>query len=75
MHGWMGKNYPQSNADQMTQYMREQIGKDIQEKKYGTLTDLMLGGMSDMMNGSGGMMGGYGGMMGGSGGMMNIKTN
>ena len=67
----------QSNADQMTQFMRDWITQDIRETKYGTMTDLrLLGGHGGMMgnwngaNGSGGMMGGwnsgngFGGMMG-----------
>lgn len=76
MHAWMGQNYPQSNADQMTQYMRDWIAKDIRETKFGTMTDFRLfnaygPGMMGGVNGFNGMMNGfgaYGGMM--NGGMM-----
>lgn len=78
MHDWMEENYPQSSAEQMDEYMRQQVAKDIRESKFGTMTDLrLLGG--PMMGGFGGMMGnwsgnnGFGGMMGnwnGFGGMM-----
>lgn len=78
MHGGIAQNNPQSNADQMTQYMRDWITKDIRETQYGTMTDLRLfgghGGMAGGMMGggmmNGGMMGsgngsnGFGGMMG-----------
>ncbi len=81
MHGWMapqGGNYPQSNAQQMTQYMRDQTAKDIRQTQYGTMTDSRMfggagGGMMGGGNGYGGMMNGwtgnngtnsYGGMMG-----------
>lgn len=81
MHAWMGQNFPQSNAGQMTQYMRDWIAKDVRETKFGTMTDFrLLGqggygpGMMGGVNGFNGMMngfGGYGGMMnGGYGGMM-----
>ncbi len=84
MHGWMAQNYPQLNAQQMTQYMRDWIAKDIRVAQYGTMTDFRLfsgpgGGMMGNWNGSnsyGEMMNGwnggngYGGMMGGNGGMM-----
>lgn len=70
MHAWMAQNYRLSNADQMTQYMRDWITKDIRENRYGTMTDLRLfGGYGGMMGG--GMMGNFngtnefGGMMGG----------
>ena len=49
MHGWMAQsqipeaqrrgNYPQSNAQQMTQYMRDQTARDIRQTQYGTMTD------------------------------------
>jgi len=73
MHAWMGQNYPQSGAEQMTEYMRDWIAKDIRESKFGTMTDyrLGLGGPSTGSGGTGyGMMGnwngakGFGGMMG-----------
>ncbi len=66
MHGWMAQNYPQSNANQMTQYMRDWIAKDIRVAQYGTMTDFrLLGGMGPtMMNGFNGANG-FGGMMGG----------
>lgn len=91
MHGWMSQslipeaqrrgNLPQANTEQMIQYMRDWIAKDIRETKYGTMTDLRLfgGNGAGMMGGGtgyGGMMSGvngYGGMMGGGtgyGGMM-----
>lgn len=83
MHAWMGQNYPQSNLDQMTQYMRDWIAKDIRETKFGTMTDFRLfngngPGMTGGVNRFNGMMngfGGYGGMMngGGYGGMMTGK--
>ncbi len=68
MHVWMAKNYQQSNAEQLTQYMRDWIAKDIRETKFGTMTDFRLfGGLgSGMMGGPNGMMNGvngYGGMM------------
>lgn len=81
MHGWMSQslipeaqrrgNLPQANTEQMIQYMRDWIAKDIRETKYGTMTDLRLFGG----NGAGMMGGGtgYGGMMNGVngyGGMM-----
>lgn len=70
MHTWMGQNYPQSNANQMTQYMRDWIAKDIRETKFGTMSDFRLGlggngtgyGMMGNFNGTnrpGGMMGGW----------------
>ncbi|MDE3091207.1 MAG: hypothetical protein KGJ80_17705 [Chloroflexota bacterium] len=77
MHTWMAQNYPQSGAEQMTQYMRDWIAKDIRVAQYGTMTDFrLLGGMGAGMsgfNGQGGlgMMGGFtgsnswSGMMGG----------
>lgn len=76
MHAWMGQTYPQSNAEQMTQYMRDWIAKDIRETKFGTMTDFRLfggygGGMMGGYYGNGGMIGGFngfGGMMNGSGG-------
>ncbi len=83
MHDWMAQNYPQSNAQQMTQYMRDQTTKDIRQSQYGTMSDFRLfggpgGGMMGGANGSNG----YGGMMGGSngrngyyGGMMGGWTN
>jgi hypothetical protein len=89
MHGWMAQNYPQSNAEQMTQYMRDWIAKDIRQTQYGTMTDFrlfggngagMMGGANGMINGVneyGGMMGGgngYGGMMNGNGGMMTGRS-
>ena len=75
MHGWMSQNYPQSNANQMTQYMRDWIAKDIRAAQYGTMTDFrLLGGMgSGMMsgftgaNGFSGMMSGFTGANGFSG--------
>ncbi len=80
MHDWMAQNYPQSNAQQMTQYMREQTTKDIRQTQYGTMTDFrlfggsgsgMMGGAKGMMNGNGGMMGGWNGSNnGGRSGMM-----
>ncbi len=84
MHNWMGQNYPQSNAQQMTQYMRDLTAKDIRQTQYGTMTDFRLfgGTGAGMMggNGYGGMMNGVnrgGGMMGGNGyrGMMGGRTN
>lgn len=72
MHTWMAQNYPQSNANQMTQWMRDWIAKDIREPKFGMMTDFRLG-LGEPSTSSGGM--GYG-MMGGfngtnrSGGMM-----
>ena len=79
MHAWMAQNYPQPGADQMTQYMRDWIAKDIRVAQYGTMTDFrLLGGTGPGMmsgftgpNGVGGMMNGFtgpngiGGMMGG----------
>lgn len=75
MHDWMGQNYPQSNAQQMTQYMRNQTTKDIRQTQYGTMTDFRLfggsvGGMMGGANGYGGMMNGWNGGNGNSGGMM-----
>ena len=90
MQGWMGQsqipeaqrrgNYPQSNAQQMTQYMRDWIAKDIRVAQYGTMTDLRLfggpgAGMMGNWNGSnsyGGMMNGWSGSNSGNGygGMM-----
>ena len=78
MHGWMAQDYPQSNAEQMTQYMRDWTAKDIRQTQYGTMTDFRLfggpsAGMMGGVNGYGGMMGGgngYGGMMNGNSGMM-----
>lgn len=56
MHAQMAQNLSQSNADQMTQAMRDLITKDMRETKYGTMTDMRLfGGQGGMM--SGGMMG------------------
>ncbi len=75
MHNWMAQNYPQSNVEQMTQYMREQTAKDIRQAPYGTMTDVrlfggsgarMMGGANGMMNGNGGMMGGWNGSNNGS---------
>ncbi len=73
MHNWMGQNYPQSNVEQMTQYMREQTTKDIRQAQYGTMTDFRLFGGSGagMMNGANGMMGGQGGMISGWNGSNN----
>jgi hypothetical protein len=72
MHTWMERNDPQSNANQMTQYMRDWIAKDIRETQFGTMTDFRLGlGVNGGMLGGNGMMGnfngtnGFGGMMGG----------
>ena len=68
MHGSLSvsQNYPQSNANQMTQYMRDWIAKDIRVAQYGTMTDFrLLGGMGfgvmSEFNGQGGlgMMGGF----------------
>ena len=60
MHGWMGQTYGnQTYADQMTQWMRDWIAKDIRETKLGTMTDLRLG-----LGGNGlgyGMMSGFNG--------------
>jgi len=66
MHTWMAQNYPQSGAEQMTQYMRDWIAKDIRVAQYGTMADFrLLGGMGPaMMNGFNGANG-FGGMMGG----------
>ncbi len=76
MHTWMAQNYPQSGAEQMTQYMRDWIAKDIRETKFGTMTDFRLGLGG---NGTGyGMMGNFngannfGGMMGNSNGSNNF---
>ena len=81
MHTWMAQNYPQSNVDQMTQYMRDWIAKDIREPTFGTMTDFRLGlgrngagyGMKGGAGPNGqpgyGMMGGFTGSNG-SGGMM-----
>src|SRR5581483_4345856 len=86
MQTWMTQNYPQFNATQMTEWMRQQIAQDIRVSQYGTMTDMdTFGGsmMSEMMgngnsnNGFGGMMNGNG-MMGGGmmgGGMMGGWNN
>lgn len=91
MQGWMTQNYPQSNAAQMTEWMRQQIAQDIRVSQFGTMTDMhvfggtMMGnwngkGFGGMMNGLG-MMGnwngsnGFGGMMSGSGMMGNWNGN
>ncbi len=77
MHAWMGQNYPQSNAQQMTEsmtrYMRDQTTKDIRQTQYGTMTDFRLfgGSSAGMMGGANGMMNGYGDMMGGWNGSNN----
>lgn len=83
MHAWMTQNDPQTNSEQMTEWMREQFAQDIRVSQYGTMTDMhifggsMMGALQNgaMMNDGGmmnsnGMMGGMmnGGMMGG---MMN----
>jgi len=84
MHAWMVKSqipeagrrgiYPQSNADQMTQYMRDLTATDIRATSFGTMTDFrlfggagagMMGGWNGQPNGTNGMMNGRGGMMGG----------
>ncbi len=85
MHAWMQQNYPQSNAGQMTQFMRDWIARDIRQSQYGTMTDYRLfggpGGMMGGLNGFGGMMNGrnggngFGGMMGGRGGMMGGRAD
>ncbi|MBI4670903.1 MAG: cupredoxin domain-containing protein [Chloroflexi bacterium] len=71
MHAWMAQNYPQANAAQMTEWMRQQIAQDIRVAQYGTMTDMHVFAGS-MMNAphNGARMGnwngnGYGGMMGG----------
>ncbi len=81
MHGWMAQNYPQSGAEQMTQYMRDWIAKDIRTAQIGTMIDFrlglsgngagygMVGGFSGP-NGFQGMMGGFNGTSGFRGGMM-----
>lgn len=79
MSSWMTQQYPQFNAAQMTEWMRQHFALDLRVAQYGTMTDMhVLGG--GMMSGNmmGGMMGnwhgnnGFGGMMGGmmNGGMM-----
>lgn len=73
MQSWMSQDYPQSNATQMTEWMRQQIAQDLRVGQYGTMTDMhVFGGW--MMNGmmGGGMMGNrngnsFGGMMNGNG--------
>lgn len=82
MHAWMSQNYPESNIERMTDWMREQFAQAIRVTEYGTMIDMQLFGGSmingGMMDGSG-MMGngngsnGFGGMMSGGmmGGMMN----
>ncbi len=88
MHDWMAQNYPGYDAQQMTQYMRDWIGKDIRASQFGTMTDARLfggawsgmmgggwmNGWNGMMNGWQGMMNGWKGMMGGRGGMMGGYT-
>jgi hypothetical protein len=66
MHAWMGQNYPQSNAGQMTEYMRDWVAKDVRESKFGTMTDMRLfgGGMMGGMMGNWNGGNGFGGMMG-----------
>lgn len=88
MHDWMEENYPQSNAEQMDEYMRDQVAKDIRESKFGTMTDRrLLGGFGGMMgnwtgnNGFGGMMGnwngnnGFQGMMGNGNWFQGMMSN
>ncbi len=60
MHGSLrvAQNYPQSGAEQMTQYMHDWIAKDIRVAQYGTMTDFRLLGMGPaMMNGFNGANG------------------
>lgn len=73
---WMTQNYPQSNATQMTEWMRQQITQDIRVDQYGTMTDIQVFGGS-MMNGMMGNSSGnaYGGMMNGNGIMGNSNGN
>ncbi len=63
MHAWMAQTYGNNQyTDQMTQWMRDWITKDIRETKFGTMTDFRLG-----LGGNGpgwGMMGGYNGTWG-----------
>src|SRR5581483_6013432 len=69
MQTWMTQNYPQFNATQMTEWMRQQIAQDIRVSQYGTMIDIdNFGGsmMSEMM-GNGNSNKGFGGMMNGNG--------
>lgn len=73
MHAWMGQQFGnQAYVDQMTQWMKDWIAKDIRQTQFGTMTDFRLGlggsGSGYEMMGGNGMMGSYGsgnGMMGG----------
>ncbi len=78
MHSWMEKNVQGFDDTQMDQAMRAQIGKDIRQTQYGTMTDSRLfsgpGGMMGGWNGTGfsGMMGGWNGTT--PGGRMNGRN-
>lgn len=68
-HAAMAQQYPQFNAEQMTQYMTGQFQKDLGTVQFGTLTDRhvfggggMMGNWDDDDSFPGGMM--RGGMMG-----------
>ncbi len=74
-HAWMTQNYSQTNAQQMTEWMRQQLTQDLGATQFGTLADRhVFGGATMFAPNNRGMMGNwngrnnFGGMM--RGGMM-----